>query len=66
MFNAIAHRYDFLNHALSLNVDRRWRRLLVDACNVKAGEHVLDVATGTGDVAIEFGRRNERGADCGA
>jgi len=57
MFNAIAHRYDFLNHALSLNVDRRWRRVLVDACNVKAGEHVLDVATGTGDVAIEFGRR---------
>ncbi|HKW14759.1 MAG TPA: class I SAM-dependent methyltransferase, partial [Candidatus Krumholzibacteria bacterium] len=53
MFTAIAHRYDFLNHALSLNIDRRWRRQLVDACNVKPGEHVLDVATGTGDVAIE-------------
>ncbi|HKW13285.1 MAG TPA: bifunctional demethylmenaquinone methyltransferase/2-methoxy-6-polyprenyl-1,4-benzoquinol methylase UbiE [Candidatus Krumholzibacteria bacterium] len=57
MFTAIAHRYDFLNHALSLNIDRRWRRQLVDACNVKDGEHVLDVATGTGDVAIEVGRR---------
>lgn len=57
MFDSIAHRYDFLNHALSLNVDRRWRRQLIDACNVKAGDHVLDVATGTGDVAIEFARR---------
>jgi len=57
MFTSIAHRYDFLNHALSLNVDRRWRRLLVDACAVQPGEHVLDVATGTGDVAIEFARR---------
>jgi demethylmenaquinone methyltransferase / 2-methoxy-6-polyprenyl-1,4-benzoquinol methylase len=57
MFNSIAHRYDFLNHALSLNVDRRWRRLLVESCGVKPGEHVLDVATGTGDVAIEFARR---------
>jgi demethylmenaquinone methyltransferase/2-methoxy-6-polyprenyl-1,4-benzoquinol methylase len=57
MFDAIAHRYDFLNHALSLNVDRRWRRQMIIACNVKPGEHVLDVATGTGDVALEFGRR---------
>lgn len=56
MFTSIAHRYDFLNHALSLNVDRRWRRRLIDACGVKPGEHVLDVATGTGDVAIEFAR----------
>jgi len=57
MFNSIARRYDFLNHALSFNIDRRWRRQLVEACDVKPGEYVLDVATGTGDVAIEFGRR---------
>jgi len=61
MFTSIAHRYDFLNHALSLNVDRRWRRRLVEACRVKRGEHVLDVATGTGDVAIEFARRTHAG-----
>lgn len=61
MFTSIARRYDFLNHALSLNVDRRWRRQLVDACGVKPGEHVLDVATGTGDVAIEFSRRTKAG-----
>jgi demethylmenaquinone methyltransferase/2-methoxy-6-polyprenyl-1,4-benzoquinol methylase len=57
MFNSIAHRYDFLNHALSLNIDRRWRRMLVDACGVKQDDHVLDVATGTGDVALDFVRR---------
>lgn len=57
MFSTIAHRYDFLNHALSFNIDRRWRRDLVRAADVKKGERVLDVATGTADVAIEFGRR---------
>lgn len=56
MFTSIAHRYDFLNHALSLNIDRRWRRQMVECCDVKPGEHVLDVATGTGDVALHFGR----------
>lgn len=57
MFSTIAHRYDFLNHALSLNIDRRWRRDLVRASDVKQGERILDVATGTADVAIEFARR---------
>lgn len=57
MFTSIARRYDFLNHALSLNVDRRWRRELVRAAGARAGECVLDVATGTADVAIEFARR---------
>ncbi|HET6463285.1 MAG TPA: ubiquinone/menaquinone biosynthesis methyltransferase, partial [Candidatus Krumholzibacteria bacterium] len=57
MFTSIAHRYDFLNHALSLNIDRHWRRKMVEVCDVKPGDHVLDVATGTGDVALEFGNR---------
>jgi len=57
MFSSIARRYDFLNHALSFNADRRWRRLLVASAAVKPGERVLDVATGTGDVALEFARR---------
>ncbi len=57
MFDSIAHRYDFLNHALSLNIDKRWRRQMIELCDVKPGEHVLDVATGTGDAAIEFGHR---------
>ena len=58
MFSSIARRYDLLNHVLSLNVDRGWRRALVDMSGVGAGGEVLDVATGTGDVAIEFARRS--------
>jgi demethylmenaquinone methyltransferase/2-methoxy-6-polyprenyl-1,4-benzoquinol methylase len=57
MFSEIAHRYDLLNHMLSMNVDRRWRKALVTAAGVDAQGRVLDVATGTGDVAIEFARR---------
>ncbi len=57
MFDAIAHRYDLLNHVLSFNVDRGWRRALVAFARAHVGETVLDVATGTGDVAIEFARR---------
>jgi demethylmenaquinone methyltransferase/2-methoxy-6-polyprenyl-1,4-benzoquinol methylase len=57
MFTAIARRYDLLNHVLSFNVDRSWRRALVAYARAHVGERVLDVATGTGDVAIEFARR---------
>jgi len=57
MFSAIARRYDLLNHVLSGNVDRRWRRSLVECAQTRAGDDVLDVATGTADVAIEFVRR---------
>jgi demethylmenaquinone methyltransferase/2-methoxy-6-polyprenyl-1,4-benzoquinol methylase len=57
MFSAISRRYDILNHVLSLNVDRGWRRALVDMSEVPEGGGVLDVATGTGDVAIEFAKR---------
>jgi len=65
MFSAIAGRYDLLNHVLSLNVDRGWRRALVDMSEVAGGGEVLDVATGTGDVAIEFARRSGAGSIVG-
>jgi demethylmenaquinone methyltransferase/2-methoxy-6-polyprenyl-1,4-benzoquinol methylase len=65
MFSKIAHRYDFLNHLLSMNVDRRWRNALVDMAGVGAHGRVLDVATGTGDVAIAFARRTEAAAIVG-
>ena len=57
MFDSIAHRYDLLNHILSFNVDRRWRRELVAWARVAPKENVIDVATGTADVAIEFAKR---------
>ncbi len=57
MFTAIARRYDLLNHVLSFNVDRHWRRALVASARARFDQSVLDVATGTADVAIEFARR---------
>ena len=52
MFDAIAHRYDGLNHVLSAGLDRRWRRQAVAAVGAPAGARVLDVCTGTADLAI--------------
>lgn len=54
MFSSIAGRYDFLNHFLSLNIDRAWRRRLVRLSGATENSRVLDVATGTGDVALAF------------
>ena len=65
MFSGIARRYDLLNHLLSANVDRRWRRALVREARVRPGERVLDVATGTADVALEFARRTSAGVVAG-
>jgi len=52
MFDAIAGRYDFLNHFLSAGIDRRWRRRAVSSLALTGRERVLDLCTGTGDLAI--------------
>jgi demethylmenaquinone methyltransferase / 2-methoxy-6-polyprenyl-1,4-benzoquinol methylase len=52
MFDAIAARYDFLNHLLSAGVDRYWRRRAIASLELKGGERVLDLCTGTADVAM--------------
>jgi demethylmenaquinone methyltransferase/2-methoxy-6-polyprenyl-1,4-benzoquinol methylase len=52
MFDAIAGRYDLLNHVLSAGIDRRWRRVAVQALSLSGAERVLDLCTGTGDLAI--------------
>jgi demethylmenaquinone methyltransferase/2-methoxy-6-polyprenyl-1,4-benzoquinol methylase len=52
MFDAIATRYDFLNHLLSAGIDRRWRRRAIASLGLKGGERVLDLCTGTADVAL--------------
>jgi demethylmenaquinone methyltransferase/2-methoxy-6-polyprenyl-1,4-benzoquinol methylase len=59
MFSKIAHRYDLLNHLLSLNIDRSWRRRLVEAARLRRGGRVLDACAGTGDVAFAFLRDTE-------
>ncbi len=52
MFNAIAQRYDLLNRFLSLGFDRRWRNKAIRRLGKQEGNRILDVATGTGDVAL--------------
>lgn len=52
MFDAIARRYDFLNHLLSAGVDHRWRRRAVASLRLSGSERVLDLCTGTADLAI--------------
>lgn len=53
MFDNIAHSYDFLNHFFSLGIDVRWRKKAIKMLKAHHPESVLDVATGTGDFAIE-------------
>jgi demethylmenaquinone methyltransferase/2-methoxy-6-polyprenyl-1,4-benzoquinol methylase len=52
MFDAIAPRYDLLNRVLSLGLDRRWRERAVDELRVPEGSRVLDLCTGTADLAL--------------
>jgi len=56
MFNNIAHSYDRLNHTLSLGVDRLWRRKAISWLKPFAPKTILDVATGTGDFALQAHR----------
>jgi demethylmenaquinone methyltransferase/2-methoxy-6-polyprenyl-1,4-benzoquinol methylase len=52
MFGAIADRYDVMNMIMTLGQDQRWRRDAVGAAQIGPGDSVLDVATGTGDLAL--------------
>src|SRR4051812_40481166 len=56
MFGAIAGKYDLLNHLLSLNVDRLWRRYTTRAVPPEPGVPVLDCCTGTADLALAYDR----------
>ena len=53
MFNNISHRYDFLNHFLSLGIDILWRKKAIKMLKADQPKQILDIATGTGDFAIE-------------
>lgn len=54
MFAEIADRYDLMNHLLSANVDRYWRRVMVRQLAAETDDPILDVCTGTGDLALAF------------
>lgn len=63
MFDNIAGNYDFLNHFLSLNIDKRWRQKVIQILKSKNPSRVLDVATGTGDLAIAALKCNPQRVD---
>ena len=65
MFDAIAPRYDLLNHELSAGMDRGWRERAVDALALAPGSRVVDLCTGTGDVAVAVARRSSSHAIVG-
>jgi demethylmenaquinone methyltransferase/2-methoxy-6-polyprenyl-1,4-benzoquinol methylase len=59
MFDAIAARYDFLNHLLSAGLDTRWRARAVRELALPPGAHVVDLCTGTADLAIASATRTK-------
>jgi demethylmenaquinone methyltransferase/2-methoxy-6-polyprenyl-1,4-benzoquinol methylase len=59
MFTTISEQYDFLNHFLSLNIDKSWRKKAVKMMDLSKETDVLDLATGTADVAIEVMKQSK-------
>lgn len=58
MFDTISRKYDFLNHTLSLGIDKLWRKKAINSLIKIKPKIILDVATGTGDMSIEALRLN--------
>lgn len=58
MFDSIAHKYDFLNHFFSLGIDILWRKKAIRLLRGATSNQILDVATGTGDMAFELLKLN--------
>jgi len=57
LFSGIAPYYDFLNHILSLNGDKSWRKKFIAGAQIKENAKILDLCTGTADIAIECAKR---------
>ncbi|MDZ7629368.1 MAG: class I SAM-dependent methyltransferase [Parvularculaceae bacterium] len=57
VFDSVASRYDLMNDLMSLGVHRVWKSVFIDRLNPQPGEMLLDVAGGTGDIAVEFLKR---------
>ncbi|MCH5247028.1 MAG: bifunctional demethylmenaquinone methyltransferase/2-methoxy-6-polyprenyl-1,4-benzoquinol methylase UbiE [Muribaculaceae bacterium] len=57
MFDSIAPAYDFMNRAMTVGIDRLWRKKAVQTVELKKPQQILDLATGTGDLAIALATR---------
>jgi demethylmenaquinone methyltransferase/2-methoxy-6-polyprenyl-1,4-benzoquinol methylase len=56
VFDSVANKYDIMNDVMSLGVHRLWKRFTIEQSGVRAGQRVLDLAGGTGDLAARFAR----------
>ena len=56
VFHSVARKYDMMNDLMSMGVHRLWKRYTIEMSGVKRGDHVLDLAGGTGDLAAKFSR----------
>ena len=54
IFSSVAGQYDLMNDVMSLGVHRLWKKFTIEASNVRPGQQVLDIAGGTGDLAMRF------------
>ena len=57
VFDSVAGKYDLMNDLMSAGLHRLWKRFAVNATRVRPGMRVLDLAGGTGDLALDFARR---------
>ena len=57
VFSSVATRYDVMNDVMSFGIHRLWKRFTIEQAGVRAGQQVLDVAGGTGDLAAQFARQ---------
>lgn len=57
VFDSVASKYDVMNDVMSFGIHRLWKRFAIQMSNVRAGQHVLDLASGTGDLAAQFARK---------
>lgn len=57
VFSSVATRYDVMNDVMSFGIHRLWKRFTIGQAGVRAGQQVLDLAGGTGDLAAEFARQ---------
>ena len=57
VFDSVAGKYDLMNDVMSMGTHRLWKNYTISSSNVSAGDHVLDIAGGTGDLAIKFRKK---------
>ena len=54
VFNSVAKNYDLMNDLMSLGIHRLWKKRLIEWMNPKKDDHLIDMAAGTGDIALSL------------